>query len=135
MDEKSNNRRNYMKIAVTAKGNELDAEVDPRFGRCQYFVIVDTETMEFESLENQSAMATGGAGPQAAQAISQKGVEAVMTGNVGPNAFQALEAAGIKVMTGASGTVKEMIEKYKSGGLAETNAPSVGSHAGMGGRN
>ena len=121
-----------MKIAVTAKGDELDAEVDPRFGRCQYFVIVDPDTMEFEALENQSAMATGGAGPQAAQAISKMGVEAVMTGNVGPNAFQALEAAGIKVMTGASGTVKDMIEKYKSGGLAETKAPNVGSHSGMG---
>jgi len=120
-----------MKIAITSRGNDLDAEIDPRFGRCQYFVIVDTDTMEFESIENASAMAMGGAGPQAAQAISEKGAGAVITGNVGPNAFQALEAAGIKVMTGASGTVTDMVQKFKDGGFAETNAPSVSSHAGM----
>jgi len=120
-----------MKIAITSRGNDLSAEIDPRFGRCQYFVIVDTETMEFESVENASAMAMGGAGPQAAQAISQKGAEAVITGNVGPNAYQALEAAGIKVITGAGGTVKDMVDKFKSGDFSETNAPSVGSHAGM----
>ena len=120
-----------MKIAVTSKGDDLESEVDTRFGRCQYFVIVDSETMEFEVLENESAMAAGGAGPQAAQAISQKGVGAVITGNVGPNAFQALEAAGIQMFIGSTGTVKEMLEKYKSGGFEGTKAPSVGSHAGM----
>ena len=120
-----------MKIAITAKGNDLEAEVDPRFGRCQYFVIADSETMEFEALENPSAMAAGGAGPQAAQAISKMNVNVVITGNVGPNAFQALEAAGIKIITGSSGTVKDMVEKYNRGDFSETNAPSVGSHAGM----
>ena len=121
-----------MKIAVTSRGKDLEAEIDPRFGRCQYFVIVDSETMEFESVENASAMAMGGAGPQAAQSISEKGAEAVITGNVGPNAYQALEAAGIKIMTGASGTVKEMVEKFKNGDFSEVEGPSVGSHAGMG---
>ena len=120
-----------MKIAITAKGEDLEAEVDPRFGRCQYFVIADSETMEFEALENPSAMAAGGAGPQAAQAISKMNVNVVITGNVGPNAFQALEAAGIKIITGSSGTVKDMVEKYNRGDFSETNAPSVGSHAGM----
>ena len=124
-----------MKLAITAKGKDLEAEIDPRFGRCQYFLIVDPETMEFEALENESAMAMGGAGPQASQLISHKGAKVVLTGNVGPNAFQALNAAGIKVMTGASGTVKDMVERYKSGELEETNAASVGSHSGLGGRN
>ncbi len=122
----------YMKVAVTAKGKEIEDEVDPRFGRCPYFLIVDPDTMEFEALENQSAMAMGGAGPQASQAIFQMGVEVVITGNVGPNAFQALNAAGIKVMTGASGTVKDVVEKYKSGSLAEVGTATVGAHAGMG---
>lgn len=120
-----------MKIAITAKGEDLEAEVDPRFGRCQYFVIADSETMEFEAMENPSAMAMGGAGPQAAQAISKMDVGVVITGNVGPNAFQALEAAGIKIITGSSGIVREMVEKYNRGDFSETNAPSVGSHAGM----
>ncbi len=121
-----------MKIAITAKGENLESEVDPRFGRCQFFIIIDPDTMEFEVMENPSAMAMGGAGPQASQAISGMGVEVVITGNVGPNAFQALNAAGIKVMTGASGTIKEVVEKYKSGNLAEAGNPTVGTHAGMG---
>lgn len=120
-----------MKIAVTAKGKDLGSEVDPRFGRCPYFLIVDPDTMEFEAFENQSAMASGGAGPQAAQEISKKGVEAVITGNVGPNAFQALSAAGIKIHTGAGGTVREALEKFKSGELAEAGAATTRSHSGM----
>jgi len=120
-----------MKLAVTAKGDNLDAEADPRFGRCPYFLIIDPDTMEFEALENKSATAMGGAGPQASQAISKLGVEVVITGNVGPNAFQALSAAGIKVLTGASGTVREIVEKYKSGNAAEVSAATVGAHNGM----
>jgi predicted Fe-Mo cluster-binding NifX family protein len=121
-----------MKLAVTARGDNLDADVDPRFGRCRYFVVIDPETMEFDSFENKSAMAMGGAGPQATQEISGRGVDVVITGNVGPNAFQALKAAGIKVITGASGTVKDMIDRYVGGELEETEGASVGSHSGIG---
>ncbi len=124
-----------MKIAVTANGDNLTSELDPRFGRCPYFLVIDPESMEFEALENQGATAMGGAGPQASQQISQQGVEVVITGNVGPNAIQALNAAGIKVMTGAGGVVKEMVKKYLNGELVQTNAASTGSHSGMGGQN
>ncbi len=120
-----------MKIGVSSTGENLDANVDQRFGRCKYFLIVDTESMEFEVLSNENAMASGGAGIQAAQTIAKTGAEVVVTGNVGPNAFQTLSAAGMKIFTGASGTIKESIEKYKKGELKETEAPSVGSHSGM----
>ena len=120
-----------MKIGITSTGGNLDANVDQRFGRCKYFLIVDAESMEFEVLSNENAMAYGGAGIQAAQTIANKGVGAVVTGNIGPNAFQTLSAAGMKIFTGASGTIKELIEKYKKGELKETEAPSVGSHSGM----
>ena len=120
-----------MKVGISSTGENLDANVDQRFGRCKYFLIVDTESMEFEVLSNENAMASGGAGIQTAQTIANKGVDAVLTGNVGPNAFQTLSAAGIKVFTGASGTIKESIEKYKKGELKETEAPNVGSHSGM----
>ncbi|MCK4758332.1 MAG: NifB/NifX family molybdenum-iron cluster-binding protein [Thermoplasmata archaeon] len=123
-----------MKVAITSKGMDLEADVDPRFGRCQYFLIVDPDTMNFEGLSNESAMASGGAGPQAAQAISEKGVGAVITGNVGPNAFQALDAAGIKIYIGANGTIRDMIDKFKRGELEEAGGANVGSHSGMGGR-
>ena len=120
-----------MKIGVTSTGVNLDADIDQRFGRCKYFLIVDTESMDFEVFSNENAMASGGAGIQTAQKIANKGVEAVVTGNVGPNAFQTLSAAGIKIFTGASGTIKEAVEKYKKGELNETEGPNVGSHSGM----
>jgi predicted Fe-Mo cluster-binding NifX family protein len=123
-----------MKICVTATANSLDAQIDPRFGRCSYLVIVDSETMQFEAIPNMAAGAAGGAGIQAAQTIASKGVKLLVTGNVGPKAFQALSAAGIEIATGAFGTVREAVEKYKRGELSKTGAPTVGGHFGMGGR-
>ena len=121
-----------MKICVGATANNLEAQLDPRFGRCSYLVIVDSETMQFEAIPNTAAGATGGAGIQAAQTTVDKGVKVVITGNVGPNAFGALSAAGIEIVTGASGTVREVVEKFKRGELGKTGAPTVGEHSGMG---
>ena len=121
-----------MKVCVSATGNSLDAQVDPRFGRCSYFLVVDPETMQFEAISNEALGAMGGAGIQAAQAIANKGAEVLITGNVGPNAFQALSAAGIKIVTGISGTVREAVEKYKKGEFEASNAPTVEGHFGMG---
>jgi predicted Fe-Mo cluster-binding NifX family protein len=122
-----------MKIAVSTTAPGLDAAVDPRFGRCEYFVIVDPQTMEFETLDNSNAMASGGAGISTAQMIASKGVEVVLTGNCGPNAYQTLSAAGIQVVTGVSGRMKDAIEAYKAGRLQPNAQPNVGSHYGMGG--
>ena len=122
-----------MRIAISATGTTLDAEVDPRFGRCQYFIIADPETMEFEALENSSAMAAGGAGISTAQMIAGKGVEIVLTGNCGPNAYQVLSAASIQVITGVSGKVRDAIQAYKSGQLKASSQPNVADHFGMGG--
>ena len=119
-------------VAVSAAGAGLDAVVDPRFGRCPYFVIVDTETMQYEAVPNPSQNAPSGAGIQAAQTIVSKGVKAVLTGSIGPNAYQALSAAGIQTITGATGTIKEAVTKYKKGELKETDSPTVGRHFGMG---
>ncbi|NOR48922.1 MAG: dinitrogenase iron-molybdenum cofactor biosynthesis protein [Methanosarcinaceae archaeon] len=120
-----------MKIAITSSGDNLDSQMDPRFGRCQYFVIVDPDTMDFEAMQNESAMASGGAGIQAAQTIVNVGINAVITGNVGPNAFEVLSASGIETMTGASGTVRQALELYKSGSLQSSAGATVGAHAGM----
>jgi len=121
-----------MKIAVSATAPGLDAEVDPRFGRCQYFIIVDSQSMEFEALDNSNAMAAGGAGISTAQMIASKGVEVVLTGNCGPNAYQTLSAAGIQVITGVSGRIKDAVEAYKAGKFQSSSQPSVGNHYGMG---
>jgi predicted Fe-Mo cluster-binding NifX family protein len=101
-----------VKIAVTAKGGSLNAPMDERFGRCEYFVIVDSETMAFNAVYNSSAAAAGGAGPSTAREIVKYGAEILITGSVGPNAQQALDAAGIKVVTATQGTVKEVVEGY-----------------------
>ena len=122
-----------MKIAVSATAPGLDAEVDPRFGRCQYFIIVDPESMEFEALDNSNAMASGGAGISTAQMIASKGVEIVLTGNCGPNAHHTLSAAGIKVITGVSGKINDAIEAFKAGEFKSSAQPNVGDHYGMGG--
>ena len=121
-----------MRIAVSASGGGLDAAVDPRFGRCPYFVIVDTETMHSEVVPNESGNMAHGAGIQAAQTVVGQGVQVVLTGNIGPNAYQALSAAGTKIVTGVTGTVREAITSYKNGRLKETSSPSVGGHFGIG---
>jgi predicted Fe-Mo cluster-binding NifX family protein len=119
-------------VAVSAAGPNLDAPVDPRFGRCAYFMIVDMDTMQYEAVPNTSLNAASGAGIQASQIIASKGAKAVLTGNIGPNAYHALSAAGIQIITGVTGTVGEVVTKYKKGELKETNSPTVGEHFGMG---
>lgn len=122
-----------MKIAISATGTTLDSEVDPRFGRCQYFIIADSETLQFEAVENTSAVASGGAGISAAQMVASKGVKAVLTGNCGPNAYQVLSSAGIEVVTSVSGKVKDAIEAYKQGKYRASSQPTVPGHFGIAG--
>ena len=121
-----------MKIGIPASSDTLEADLDPRFGRCQYFLIVDSDSMDFTAVPNDSINASHGAGIQAAQIIANMGVDVVITGNVGPNAFNVLFASGIKIVTGASGSVKDVIKKFKSGQLKEVKNPTVGGHFGMG---
>jgi predicted Fe-Mo cluster-binding NifX family protein len=122
-----------VKIAVTASAPGIDGAIDPRFGRCLYFLIVDTETMEFEAVENPYITASGGAGIQAAQLVASKGAKTVLTGSCGPNAFQTLTAAGVEAVTGASGPIRAAVESYVSGaGLRAAEGPNAPSHSGMG---
>ena len=120
-----------MKICITAQENNLESPVDPRFGRCKYFIIVDPDTLQFQALANESLDATGGAGIKSGQLMAENGVGAVLTGNVGPNAFSTLQAAGINIIVGVTGTVRQAIEKYKKQEFKVTNSPSVKSKFGM----
>jgi predicted Fe-Mo cluster-binding NifX family protein len=121
-----------MKIAVTAKGPDLDAPTSPIFGRCATYVLVDTESMQYEALANPAISAGGGAGVQAAQFVIQRGAQAVVTGNVGPNAFGVFRAGGIPVYLFQGGTVAEAVKAYKGGRLSSTSDASVSAHSGMG---
>jgi len=122
-----------VKIAVTSSGPGLDSQVESRFGRCTYFIIVNTDTMEYEAIRNPNVQAGGGAGIQSAQMMAQNDVEVVLTGNCGPNAYQVFSQAGIKIVTGVSGLVRDSVEKFKSGTMSEAASPSVNDHFGIGG--
>ena len=118
-----------MKVAITSQGAELSSAVDPRFGRAKYFIIADTESGGFKTVNNaQNLNAAQGAGIQAAQNVSAKGAEVLITGHCGPNAFRTLSAAGIKVVVGAEGTVAEALEKFKAGELKESEGADVEGH-------
>jgi predicted Fe-Mo cluster-binding NifX family protein len=122
-----------MRVCITSTGASLDSEMDPRFGRCQFFLFVDPQSLEMEALENPNIGASGGAGIQSAQLVANKGVEAIITGQVGPNAFTTLQAAGIKILVGASGKARDVLGKYKKGQLTSyAQGPTVKAHAGMG---
>jgi len=122
-----------MRIAVTATGADMDVEVDPRFGRCAYFVIVETDDMSFKALPNPNVAAGSGAGIGAGQLMAKEGVRAVLTGNVGPNAYRTLNAAGIEVIAAASGTVRQAVEQFLSGKMSASSNATVPGHFGMGG--
>jgi predicted Fe-Mo cluster-binding NifX family protein len=119
-----------MKIAVTSNGPSLDAVVETRFGRCPYFLCIDLETQALEAIPNPNMALSGGAGPQSAQLMAEKGVSAVLTGNCGPNAFQAFGAIGIQVITGVRGLVREAVDQFKAGQLKPASTPSVQGHYG-----
>jgi predicted Fe-Mo cluster-binding NifX family protein len=121
-----------VKVAITSAGADLDAQVDPRFGRAQYLLVVDTDTLDFEAVPNPNVDAGGGAGIQTAQLVVSKGAEAVLTGNCGPNAYRTLSAADAKVYAGVSGSVRAAIESLKRGELQPLAGPSVAERFGSG---
>lgn len=118
-----------MKLAITASGDRLNSDIDPRFGRCKYFIFVDPDTMEFISVLNNAT--AGGAGIAAGQTVALYKANAVLTGDCGPNAYQVLSAAGIEVCTGVSGKVKDAITDYKAGKFTASGKASVEPHHGQ----
>lgn len=122
-----------MRIAVTSTGPSLEALLDPRFGRCATFVIVETEDERLEFEANDGASLGGGAGIQSARRMAERGVAVVLTGDCGPNAHETLTAAGIDVVLGCEGTVAAVVARFRSGGYAVAGAPNVAPHSGMGG--
>ena len=102
-----------MKIAITSLGKDLDSDVDPKFGRAAYFLIVDTETLEFDVLDNsENVNSFRGAGVQAGAIVGNSGAKVVLTGHCGPKAFDTLDAVGIKVVNDTMGTVRSAVTKF-----------------------
>jgi predicted Fe-Mo cluster-binding NifX family protein len=125
-----------MKLIVTATAPDIDAAVDPRFGRGAYFIEIDTETGQWHAHENQAVNASGGAGSQAAQAVVRQGAGAVVSGDFGPNAHLVLAAADVRMyLLGTSKTPREAAAALAAGSLPEVSGPtSPGHHGGRGGQ-
>ncbi|MDP8262510.1 MAG: NifB/NifX family molybdenum-iron cluster-binding protein [Candidatus Ancaeobacter aquaticus] len=121
-----------MKICITAQGDNLDSNVDPRFGRCQNFIIVDTDTLDFIVHQNPYIDSTGGAGIQAAQFVVDKDIKSVLSGHIGPNAFQTLQAAGVLMYVSVAGTIREVVQSFNEGKYRPTAAPDVADKFGSG---
>ncbi len=122
-----------MKLAASATGKELDSQIDPRFGRSTYFIIIETDDMSFEVFENENIGMNTGAGISSANFIVSKEIKALLTGNCGPKAMQVFSAAGIDVFTGQTGTVKDAVENYKKGLLQSSPEATVPEKAGISG--
>ena len=121
-----------MKLCITSTGKDIDSGVDEHFGRASYFVIIDTNTMDFEVVPNTAQAAGQGAGIRAAQIILDKGAEAMLTGIVGPKAFAALRAANVKIYEGASraDSVRDAVERFNKSEYSEASVPSGGPGGG-----
>jgi predicted Fe-Mo cluster-binding NifX family protein len=118
-----------MKLAISSTGKNLDSNLDPRFGRAAYFIIVDAETMDFEVVGNtQNLNLPQGAGIQAGKTITDHHVDALITGHCGPKAFKVLQSAGVKIFTGAGGKVTDALEQFKKGELAAASEADVEGH-------
>ncbi|MDA8403025.1 MAG: NifB/NifX family molybdenum-iron cluster-binding protein [Desulfobacteraceae bacterium] len=118
-----------MKIAVTSKGKNLESPVDPRFGRAAYILIIDTDTLVFEVLDNSENMnAFKGAGIQAATLISDKGADVLLTGHCGPNAFKTLQAGGVKVVNDVEGLIGDAVTAFKDGRFTYAEDANVDGH-------
>ncbi|HNT25024.1 MAG TPA: NifB/NifX family molybdenum-iron cluster-binding protein [Anaerolineales bacterium] len=120
-----------MKIILTATSPNIDSNIDPRFGRGAYFIIVDPDSLEWQAHANPAINASGGAGSQAAQFAAGHQVGAIISGDFGPNAYNALQTAGIAMnLYGDCHTVREAIDHFKAGSLTSVNAPTGPGHHG-----
>ncbi|MCP4721490.1 MAG: dinitrogenase iron-molybdenum cofactor biosynthesis protein [Desulfobacteraceae bacterium] len=120
-----------MKICISSTGKDMNSQIDPRFGRCTYFLIIQTDDMNVEVFENEYKSLGGGAGIQSAGFVHSKGVKTVLTGNCGPNAMKVFVESKIQVVTGQAGLIKDALEKFKNGELTPSSIPTVEEKAGM----
>ena len=117
-----------MQVAISSSGSDLNSQVYPQFGRAPYILIVDSDTMQYEALENPNVASAGKAGIKTAQLVADKGTQVVLTGNVGPNAFDVLWAASIEVIKGVSGTVESAVKRYLQGHLQPVGQSALPPH-------
>ncbi len=122
-----------MKIGISSTGKTLDDNVDVRFGRCPYFLIVEIEDKRIKgakAVENTAAAQAGGAGITAAQIVANEKADAVISVNFGPRAFDVFNQLGIKVYQG-QGKIRDVVQQLIDGKLTETTTPTGPMHQGL----
>ena len=119
-----------MKVAVSSTGNGLESLVNPLFGRCPYFIIVNTEDMSFEAFDNRNIAVGDGAGIQSARFVAAKCVDVVLTGHCGPNAVQELTKEGIEIIIDVMGSVRQVVDTFRTGKLLTTDKANVEEYFG-----
>lgn len=129
-DEHHQHSSRSQRLCVTSTGSSAGDAVDPRFGRCAYFMVSSGPETEFRPVENTARGLGNGAGIQAAQTIANMGVEVVLTGDLGPNAFRVLRAAGIRAFRANGGTVEQAVSEFHNGMLSEIHGPTARGHQG-----
>ncbi|MBW1767544.1 MAG: NifB/NifX family molybdenum-iron cluster-binding protein [Deltaproteobacteria bacterium] len=118
-----------MIVAVTSQGDNLESEVDSRFGRASKFLLVDTKTMSFEVIENtQNLNLSQGARIQTAQNIARHNPDVILTGNCGPKALKVLQAAGVEIVVGVQGKITDAVQAYLQGKYQTAKEPNVEGH-------
>ncbi len=120
-----------MKICVTATAGSLDASFDPHFGRCRYFVIVDTDSMTFETIKNKSSYTVNNKDIIAAQLLLGRDIDKLITGKMESKAFSMLFSKGIDILSFTEGSVKNALQSLKDDALkvlAATSSPSDQSY-------
>ena len=110
-----------MKIAISSHNGKFDSPFSARFGRCEYFIFIDTDTNDWTSIENPAASASSGAGSHVVQFLISNGIEATITGRYGPTAFTALDVAGIQAFEAEEGTPEELLKRFLAGDLIKVN--------------
>ena len=122
-----------MKVIVSSLGKDLDSKISPVFGRTQWFILVDTDDMSYESFENPATSQNSGAGIMAAQFVLKKGSASVLSANVGPNAFEVLQAGSVSCYITENGTVREAVDSFINDKLKKMGSATADNHAGMAG--
>jgi len=124
-----------MKIAISSTGKTMEDDVDARFGRCSYFLIVEIDKKKktiknTKAVENTAKTQMGGAGITAGQIVANEKVDAIITTNLGPRAFSVFEQFGMKIYQG-HGKIKEVVQDFINGKLKEMTDATGPQHMGL----
>ena len=87
-----------MKTAITSTGDNSEAKLDNRFGRCNYFVIYDSEAKSVEYIPNPYADAEEGAGSESVKLLASRNVSRIISGEFGLKIKPLLDSLKIQMI-------------------------------------